>query len=434
MASEPITVFSRHVAPAELLDAVRGQFPDAHVKGTGAAWREITLRFGNGRGGKALTLLHDPNSYTGPNWPEHVRTLQAHVGKFPAGDRQPKVQALVRSFRFSLEARFEPDYDETSGDDRLGILLGVTQLLDGVIYTPTALLDSTGRLIACADGARDEDVHWPDADGGPTAAAAEPAPPVRTPAPAAAKTAAPAPAAVTSPDAPTPGRVARRAVALMAVTARAVIEREVKQIRLTGAQATDMHARLLAWVAEVGLETEFEQPEREVLRVPPGKLADRDFSDALWRVEGLEVLGWALNRSAMPRYDGVSNVDDVWNALGFLDTDVVRKLLAAPTLRPRGDLDAYRRQMTAYHWRLVQFQQTEKVIDFRAVAEGGKFGPVDVDVFGLADGDLTLRGQRIDRVPEEVFADVAGVTHERLIAITWVCQGPAIYSKVEVGA
>ena len=63
MPCESVTIFSRTVAPAELLAAVRTKFPNAQAAGDGPAWREVTLAFGSGGAAKKLTLVHDPDAY-----------------------------------------------------------------------------------------------------------------------------------------------------------------------------------------------------------------------------------------------------------------------------------------------------------------------------------------------------------------------------------
>jgi hypothetical protein len=152
----------------------------------------------------------------------------------------------------------------------------------------------------------------------------------------------------------------------------------------------------------------------------------------VWRVEGLEVLGWALGRSTPPRYDELSNVDDVWNALGFLDPARVAEVLKGPTLRPRAELEAFRRQTQGYHWRLRQYRFVEpKAMNFRALAAGGQAGPFDLSGFDLIDNDLALQGKRIDRASDTVFSDAASIAIERQLAINWICDGPALYSEAD---
>src|SRR5205085_10222620 len=140
-----------------------------------------------------------------------------------------------------------------------------------------------------------------------------------------------------------------------------------------------------------------------------------------------------LGRTKLPRYDELSNVDDVWNALGFLDTPAVKRLLSAPTLRPRVELETLWRRMRAYHWRLRQYKSAgPKPMDFRAFAVDGALGPFDVSAFDLIDDDLAVGGTRLDRAAEDVAADAAGIAHERHLAASWLCHGPATYSRTDV--
>jgi hypothetical protein len=232
---------------------------------------------------------------------------------------------------------------------------------------------------------------------------------------------------------PSATRVARRAVALMAVTARALIEREVKLGRAPADQAAELRARLLDWAGGLDIDDEFELEEREVLEAAPGQLPDRRFSDSMWRIEGLEVLGWALGRSNLPRYDALSNFDDVWNALGFLDSARVAEVLSTASLRPREELEAFRAAMLGYHWRLRQFKYVKPdPIDFRAFASDCWFGSFDVSGFDLIDNDLAIRGERIDRAKEEAFADAVSIALDRHLAANWLCDGPAVYSEADV--
>jgi hypothetical protein len=219
----------------------------------------------------------------------------------------------------------------------------------------------------------------------------------------------------------------------MAVTARAVIEREVKLGRVPAGHAPDLHARLLGWVGELEIADEFEPGEREILDAAPGQLPGRQFSDSMWRIEGLEVLGWALGRSELPRYDTLSNVDDVWNTLGFLDYARVTEVLATASLRPRNEIEEFRAAMLGYHWRLRQFKYVNPdPMDFTVFAAKCWFGSFDLSGFELIDNDLAILGERIDRVKEETLADAMSIALERHLAANWLCDGPAVYSESDV--
>lgn len=165
MASEPITIFSRIVEPAAVLAAVRERFPHAVVIGEGATWSSITVTFGAGRDADVttLTLLHDREYYAGPGWATQRSGMQGYFQQFSA-DPQLKARAIetIGTFRFALATRFDPDYEDPSSDPRFAIVCGVTQLLDGVIFTPSSLRDAAGRVLfgASADEL-DDDAEWP---------------------------------------------------------------------------------------------------------------------------------------------------------------------------------------------------------------------------------------------------------------------------------
>jgi hypothetical protein len=404
MATEPITILSQIAAPTKVLAAVRSEFPAAQVVGEdGPRWREIILTFGDTADTKRLTLTHDPDIYTGPGWPDRLGAVRACVAQFPIGDRLPLLLSLIGSFRFAVGTRFDPDYTNPASDPRFGVIVGLAGILDGVIYAPSSLWDGCGRLIANVCGRMDPEAVWPGAAAG----------------------------GVTAP--PTPARVAKQAVALMAVTARAVIEREIRRARIAAHTAVDMHSRLVDWVKEIEIDTALEPRERDMLAVQPGELAEPDAVAALWRVEGLEVLGWAMGRSPFPRYDKPSNIDDVWKALGFLDTPNVQKLLKTPMLRSHDELDSFYRQMRGYHWRMRQVKQHgPRMMNFRTFSENNPMAPFDLLGFHLIDDDLSFRGKRMDEASEKVLLEAAQIARERHLAASWVCRGPDIYSLADI--
>jgi hypothetical protein len=417
MASEPINIFSREVQPAAVLEAVTSRYPAAEVVGAGADWREITVRFGKGKKAKSLALMHDPDYYAGDDWPRQMNGMQGYFSRFPADpDLMRRILDLIGTFTFSLATRFDPDYDDPSTDERFAIVSGVTRLLDGVLFTPSSLRDPDGRVLIDADGESDPEATWPKVR------ATRPAVPDEVLA-----------AGEDGPDPPTPQRVARRAVALMAVTGRAVVEREFRSKNYSAEDADRVLGDLREWVTDLDVWDEFEPAEAEALEAKPGKLTDRRFTDSMWRIEGLEVLGWALGRTELPRYDEISNVDDVWAGLGFRSTRAAGELLAAPTLRSMDKLQAFRKQMLGFHWRLREWFVRPKKMDFRAFAADCWFGSFDVSAFDLIDDELALRGHRLDEVPDDVIGVANGIALERHLAINWLCYGPAVYSETYVG-
>ena len=417
MASEPITLYSNAVRPAPVLAAIRDRYPAAEVIGDGDSWSEITVSFDTPGGPSRFTLIHDPTYYAGPDWPRQVAGMQGYFDRFPAeAGLKARVLALIGSFHFALGTRFEPDYVDPATDDRFAIISGVTRLLDGVIFTPSGLRDADGRVLVDVEGSTDPAAAWPV---------------VRAEAPAVADGVLEA-----GPEGPQPPdveRVARRAVALMGVTARAVIEREVRSNKVPAKEAAHMHQTLTAWLADLEVEDEFEPAERAVVRSTPGTLVEQQFVDAMWRIEGLSILAWALNKATLPRYDALADIDSVWGCLGFLKVEESRELLSSAELRSAGELDAYRKQILGFHWRLRDFVVNPRAMDFRAFAANCWFGSFDVSIFELVDGDLAFRGARIDRLKAAVRGTALSIARERHHAINWLCYGPKTYSKTYVG-
>jgi hypothetical protein len=413
MPNEPIAIFSARPDAGGVLAHLRNLFPDAQVESAGDTWRAVTVRFGDNGDTKAVTFLHDQDSYAGPNWPRRKAGLQnLFLPLLPAGDRKAQFRSTIDGLRFSLSTAFEPDFDP-DGDERLAVVFEVAQFLDGILASPSAVRDAGGRILIGSDGGSDADAVWPTHEEMvPT--------PVRTPI---------RPGGPARP--PGAKRVARRAAVLMAVVGRAVVERELRLKRASPEHAADMHDRLLRWLSELRVEVEFEPTEDALLQAAPGRLSEKHFANAMWQVEGLTVIGWALGRLDLPRYDELVSIDAVWDGLGFLESDQVKEWLTKPPLRPRDQLEPVRFQMYAYHRRLDEFCQTRQAMNFRdAITEG----PSDVVPFELIDDDLALRGRRIDQAAPEIIDACQRIAAERGRAIAWLCGGSDRYSEADVGA
>src|SRR5262249_36496094 len=159
--------------------------------------------------------------------------------------RKEGVLLLTTTFRFSLGTNFDPDFDP-EGDPRLSLLFDLTQFLDGVLFTPSSLRDARGRILVSSGGEKDEhpEAEWPKVRGSVsfTSPAGEamheksrPRDPSEDPDEDA--------------DPPTAERVARRALALVAVTARAILEQDDPNSE----NVQQTYAAVLAWVKEIGI-------------------------------------------------------------------------------------------------------------------------------------------------------------------------------------
>ncbi|HEX8914259.1 MAG TPA: DUF4272 domain-containing protein, partial [Humisphaera sp.] len=225
---------------------------------------------------------------------------------------------------------------------------------------------------------------------------------------------------------PSPDRVARRALALAAVGARGLLEQEDPAD--PGVEET--RQRLLKWVADVGIGDELEPDEWKALQRPIAKLDRQAALNATWRLEGLAVLAWALNRIEIPPIDEQVDPGELLPAVGILDADRAAALLAAP-LRPPAELNRYADHMFAIHWRLRDFRLRPKAMNFREFAKTAWFGPLDIEGVRLIDDDLAVGDAPIASAdPARVGAAQSGAM-ERHQAANWLRGDHPVYSCVD---
>jgi hypothetical protein len=422
MTAEPITLFARIADHAGVARRLRELAPAVEIEGPDDHWRSARISFGKWWKKRTLTLLHDPDYHAEPNWSAQMNGMQGYFSRFPDTGRKRQAVMLPTTFRYSLAARFDPDPDP-GGDPRLDVLFAVAELVDGVLFTPSALRDARGRVLFSAEGAAAEDpaAAWPRVIAevpvsDPLGAAAHEATRPRAP-----------DDEDENADPPAAERVARRALALAAVTARAILEWEAAEHDVAG-----KHRDVLDWVRETGVEDELEEDERELLRQPLGGLDPQAQIDAAWRLEGLAVLAWALGRFEVPPHDEPVDPYQLWQSLGLPDADAARALLASPALRTRAEIATLRNRLFALHWRLRDFTVQPKAMDFGEFARTCWFGPLDLSGLPLVEGDLGLRGARIDRAPPEMFSNARSAAQERHQAANWLWEGPARYSEASL--
>lgn len=423
MASEPINIFSRIGDPAAVVRKMRELCDGVEIDGTEDNWRKAVGRFGRWWKKRTITFNHNPEYYAEPNWSVQMDGMRGFFSRFPDSARKPKVLALTTTFRFSLAVLFDPDFDP-AGDPRLNVLCEVAELLDGVLFTPTSLRDAQGHILFSIDGEddEDEDVIWPRVLASV---------PVDTPEGTALHEASSPNIGDDedeAPDPPTALRVARRALALAAVTARAMLESQDK----ASAHFHDACTKVSNWVKDIGIEDEFEPAEAEFWQAAPGKVDQSALLKSTWRLEGLVVLAWALQRFEIPPHDELVQMNPLWESLGFLDVEKARTLLANPSLRSPSEIRSLRNRLFAIHWRMRNFQLNRQTMDFENFARTCWFGPLDITGLPIVEGDLGIRGHRIDRAPQRDFAETHSASQERHQAVNWLLQGPATYSEASV--
>jgi hypothetical protein len=184
---------------------------------------------------------------------------------------------------------------------------------------------------------------------------------------------------------PSPDRVARRALILSAIICRSGIEKDAGN-----PQAEAFRQQVVEWVERLGLDSEAEPLELEILRKSIGELSERQRIDCGWQAEALAVLAWALGKYELPNYDVQVAGPDIADALGFME-EKASTFLHRPRLRPLHEITILADQLFALHWRLRQFSHEQSAMDFHDFARTASFGPLDIDGLRLIENDLAIQ-------------------------------------------
>jgi len=429
--SEPITIFGPRVDPAGVLQLVRSRFDNVEVDGTDEAWTQLTVTFPKRRfwqKAQTLVLSHDPDYYAGPGWPTQVTGMGNFVGSFATSPPLGAARDVIARLRFALAVRSDVDMQADRNDPKLELLFAICDHLDGFFFSPSTLRDAHGRVIVDAAGDWNPNAVLPKVDG-LTPVVPEPAPD------AASRGIDQEPSEDEpshededewEPQPPSAEQVARRALVLAAVSARALVEmggepEQVETFRQT----------LLDWVETLELGPELEQWERDVLDTPAGGFDAQTHVNAMWRVEGLTVLAWALHRYDMPHYDQLTDPQDLHARVGLMDVDAARDFLATATLRPPAALDYLRTHYLMVHWRLRDYMLRPAPVDFVEMSKGCWFGTFELTNFTIVDNDMALGELPITACDPDVIGTANSIAMERHLACNWLNDARDLYSNTD---
>ncbi len=437
MAMLPITIYSREINPELVARTLREADVVLEIDGEDAHWRIAVVRCG--REPSTLTFKNDPDYYLDPEWPEQMEGMRQYFDSFPDSERKSRALAITTTFCFALAVELDPDC-ETDRDPRWKILRSVVEALDGVMFSPSVLMDARRRVLFSAGGEEDEDPRavWPKVLR--TFSALEP------PGDEWHRRTKPNPDVDDATEAPDAIRVTKRALALCAVTARAILEQNPSFLDSIGLERSFLSrwwrrlylpifgwgqpsSELLNWIEALGIVDELEPEELKIVQCPLGRLTPRMQIDSTWRLEGLVVLAWALGCSEIPAHDELVEFYPMWHDLGLLNVELAKQLLDNPILPTRDEIRKLRGQLFAIHWRLRDFSLNREVLDFKDFAKTCSFGPLDIDILPLIDGDLSVQGTRLDKSLPDSFEKAFSIARERHMAANWLWDGPASFSE-----
>lgn len=328
---EPFNIFSRRIDVRGVIEAARGVASEVRIVGFEDDWREITL-FGPTkalRRRQQLRISHDSCFYDGPDWAGYVIGMTTYISAFSHVPRQADILRAVESFRFVL-AFPDVDLNIDSDDERVAWVHAVCRRLDGIIFTPSMLLDANGRLLISSNGRFDPEAVLPSV-------------PLQRDHPEANDLAPPDRCYDAAP--PAAERVARRAIALTAVGNRGLIENEGDSLD----SPDEISRAMLTWIHGSDVAEELEPEEWKVLQRPYGSLDSRATIDSVWRLEGLGVLLWALGMYELPPYDQLVVPGELFDLVGIFSTQT--RPAESSQMHGCGPATSWNRIKTMRRWR-----------------------------------------------------------------------------------
>ena len=419
MALEPINIFSHRIDPRGVAELLRKMHPDMSITGPEDDWSEIevvTSKGGLFKKKRVFALGHDSEYYDGEDWSQQVMGMQGYFSRFPETPQQKDIFRLIRSFRFSLSVPVE-DLDIEGNDARVDILFAVCRHLDAAIFTPSSLRDASGRILYDASGFTDPAAKmpaFPPTEDHPDAEADEDLD-----------------EDYEDPEPPTAARVATRVLAMTALCARATLELDCLQKQIEADEGEKHRERLLKWISEIGVSDELEPQEWKVIQRPVGSLEQQDFINAMWRVEGLVVLAWALQIFDVPPYDELVAPVELYTAVGIFDADAGKQLLENAKLRSDDELQSMLEHLLAFHWRIRDFSLRPESMDFVAFSKDCWFGSFDISKFRVINDDMAIGEVAIVDADPDELGRVTSTAMERHQAINWLTgYASSIYSEV----
>lgn len=415
----PFTLFCHLKTPKDALGFLKEH--NAAIDGEGDNWNASYI-FSGGlfRKDKKIAINYDRDWCSPPNWPKQIAGMQNYVLQWKMGDAvREKLTLLIRRFAFCLGMANEPEI--TKGNDpRLEIMHALAEYMDGLFFTPGALLDSQFRPFVSADGESDPTAVLPEVpeikveipDGVLESIVLSPSPKAEDG------------AEEDKPDPPTAHRVAKRLYSMTAIAARGLLDMNLAM----GNRPAHSLEELQGWLEPLDVADEIEPYENRILNTTAGELGRQDAINSVWTLEGIGVLAWALGLYQLPKYDELVNTDHLLEHLSFLDSDACRRNLDEASLRTAEELGSYNNQIFALNWRMVDFRVRPQATDYANVVIAG--GLFDLSWATLKNGDLSLQGKPIAEADSELIKTMNSLAVERHKASNWLLGYDRLYSRI----
>lgn len=172
--------------------------------------------------------------------------------------------------------------------------------------------------------------------------------------------------------------------------------------------------------------------ERELAATTMLTMTNQGQLNAIWRIEAIQVLMWALGLVAsLPPYDTPASLD----LLKAVPSEGIDRFIKSARLRPSGEIDQARALAELWHWRSRTRQLIEEgqsfVPDPKMRSEG--FETLDDIVkfsanrckeeerLQVIDQDFAVHGKAYRDLSAEEWFEVRSITFERHFALNWLC-------------
>ncbi len=212
-----------------------------------------------------------------------------------------------------------------------------------------------------------------------------------------------------------PDKVARRALALCAVSCRGFIDSGKGN-----ADAEQLHQRIIQWVQRLSLTTSLSSHEWDSIRAPLGTLEKNTTNTLGWEAESIAVFAWALGHADLPAHDNQTDPYSVTDTFLFL-SDEAADLITNAALRPSHELHAYRELMYAIHCRLVGFMRNGTQDDFTTWIDKKWLDDLEIPSGRIPfQSDLRFEGVPLIKIPKKKLPSLETLVAYQHRASIWL--------------
>ena len=193
-------------------------------------------------------------------------------------------------------------------------------------------------------------------------------------------------------------------------------------------ELTDKSNRMKNWLDSTGFFRHFSRHEKFVMGSKPGTWNLRTLTDAVWRIEAMGILLWALNieKNILP-YDATFKIADFTKLIPIMTN--VKDFVGNAKLRDQKEIAEAREIAELWNWRSRTTKvQKEKLME---PPEGYTFPQIikltvekafkDRVIPEPIENDFPALGKAYRDLDEDEFQLLSSIAEERHFALNWLC-------------